>query len=338
MQDSKLSVIHFVRKPRPNFNYSIESIFQDIRLLLSARIKFTVFICDYFNDGYLSKILNIAEAFLRQKKDSIYHVTGEVHFLALLMHKKNVLLTIHDCRFMERKKGIEKQIIKWLYLSAPIKKSNYVTAVSENTKREIIQYTNCPPEKIKVIPNAVDIIYKPVYKIFNTQEPVILQIGTAANKNVSRLIEAIKNVSCKLVIIGNPTKDDLKKLQLNNIKFQIKFNLSNEELFSEYVSCDIVSFISTAEGFGLPIIEGNFVERAVVTSNISCMPEIAGDAACFVDPYNVTDIRKGILKLVHDQSYREQLILNGRKNRMRFDRGRIAEMYYELYQKISEQL
>ncbi|HEY2725961.1 MAG TPA: hypothetical protein VGI61_02225, partial [Parafilimonas sp.] len=65
-------------------------------------------------------------------------------------------------------------------------------------------------------------------------------------------------------------------------------------------------------------------------------PEVAGDAACLVDPYNVDDIRNGILKLINDKTYREKLIENGRSNKLRFDGRIIAEQYYELYKKIAE--
>ena len=89
------------------------------------------------------------------------HITGEVHFLNLFMRKKNVLLTIHDCRFMERKKGFAKSIMAWLYLKAPVKRSSYITAISENTKKDIIRYTACAAEKIQVIPDSINPIFKP---------------------------------------------------------------------------------------------------------------------------------------------------------------------------------
>jgi glycosyltransferase involved in cell wall biosynthesis len=330
----KIKVIHFQRKPRPGFNFSIESIFKDIRCRLKERVEFSVKTSRRLNDGYFSKFRNIIEAALRQEKYAIAHITGEVHFLNLLMSKKNVLLTIHDCRFMQRKKGIEKKMMGWLYLKAPLKKSAYITTVSEATKQEVIKYTGCDPQKIKVIPVSANEIFKPACKPFNKECPVILQVGAAENKNISRLAEALSGIPCKLIIIGTPKEYELKKLQEAGIDHTIKCDLSIEELYEEYVHCDIVSFVSTFEGFGMPIPEANFVERAVITSNISSMPEVAGNAACLVDPYNVESIRLGFKKVITDDAYRGRLIINGRENRKRFNARVIADAYYDVYKEL----
>jgi glycosyltransferase involved in cell wall biosynthesis len=110
--------------------------------------------------------------------------------------------------------------------------------------------------------------------------------------------------------------------------------LSEQEVIQKYIACDILVFVSFFEGFGLPIIEANAVERVVVTSNISSMPEIAGDAACLVDPYDIPSIRNGIIKVIENDSFREKLIENGRKNKARFTAEHIASQYYHLYKQL----
>lgn len=334
-EPGRIKVIHFQRKARPGFNFSIESIFENIRNSLKETVDFSVVTSSRFNDGYISKLLNIVEAGLRQKKNTVIHITGEVHFLNLLMRRKNVLLTIHDCRFMERKTGRAKKMLQWLYLKAPVKKAAFVTTVSETTKNEIISYTGCEAEKIKVIPPAVNAVFKPAPKIFNKTCPVILQLKASENKNLPRLIEAIKNIPCHLVIIGEVNSSDIDKLEQHTISYTIKSNLSTAALYEEYIKCDILAFVSTAEGFGLPIIEANCVERPVLTSNISSMPEVSGDAGCLVDPYDINAIRNGLLKIINDDAYRETLIANGRKNRQRFSAEVVADTYYRLYKKIA---
>jgi glycosyltransferase involved in cell wall biosynthesis len=225
--------------------------------------------------------------------------------------------------------------VGWIYLKAPVRKANSITVVSEATKAELIRYTGCNEKKITVIPVSVNEIFKPVPKKFNKEYPVILQLGTASNKNLSRLIEALQNISCHLVIIGDVEPADLKKLGIYKIQYSIKANLSLEALYNEYIYCDILAFVSTYEGFGMPIVEANQVERAVLTSNISSMPEVAGDSACFVDPFDVDDIRKGLVKLIQDDVYREQLVINGRRNCSRFQPMAIADAYYAIYQKMA---
>ena len=332
--DKKITVIYFQRKPRKGFNFSLEYIFNDVRERLKSKIIAEIKTASFYNTGIFSKIGNSIEVAFRQGRN-VNHITGEVHFLNLLMKKKTVLLTVLDCGFMHRKKGISEYFTGLIYLIWPVKRSQYITAISAATKSEIIKYTGCKPEKIHVVPVAVDDMYKPDPKIFNVDNPVILQIGTGPNKNINRLAESLKGLKCSVVIIGMLSEDQKEILNKNQIAYTNYYNLSNIQVIEQYKACDIVSFVSTFEGFGMPIIEANCVERAVITSNISSMPEIAGDAACLVDPYNVGDIRKGILKLINDDAYREQLIKNGRKNKLRFNGDVIADQYYQLYRKIA---
>jgi glycosyltransferase involved in cell wall biosynthesis len=84
----------------------------------------------------------------------------------------------------------------------------------------------------------------------------------------------------------------------------------------------------------MPIIEANCVERPVIAGNNSSMIEVAGEAACLVDAESIEEIRKGILKIINDKEYRENLIIRGRENRLRFDAQEIAAQYEVLYNRI----
>jgi glycosyltransferase involved in cell wall biosynthesis len=314
----------------------MEAIFEDIRTRLADKVSPTIYVSSHYNDGIKTKFYNIFEATRRESK-GVNHITGEVHFLNLLMRKSNIVLTVLDCRFMNRKSGsrLGSTLMNWLYLRAPIAKAQYVTTISEATKEDIARYTGCDPNKIIVIPVAINESFQPVPKAFNSAAPKILQIGTGDNKNLERLFKALENIPCHLTIVGRLSEEQEKRLKESGIDHTNKYNLSQEEIVAAYKACDIVSFVSLFEGFGMPIIEANTVERVVLTSNISSMPEVAGDAALLVDPYSVTDIRRGLKELINDEELRARLLANGRRNRERFSPQAIAEQYYQVYRSLA---
>lgn len=328
----KLEVVHFQRRQRPEGNFSLEFIFEDVRNKLRDKVDFRVVQAKHFSNGIVKRFLNVIDAVKYQGE--INHVTGDILYLNLLFDKRRTILTVLDCGFMNTDKTLLKAFYGTFWLKLPEKKAKYITAISQATKDDIIKYTGCDPDKILVIPVAVSEYFKPSPKIFNKNYPVLLQVGTAFNKNVSRLAEALAGIPCKLVIIGR-VSDELKELlQKNKIDYISKINLPLDELYNEYVNSDIVTFISTLEGFGMPIIEGNCVERVVITGNNTSMPEVAGDAACCVDPFSVEEMKAGILRIINDEEYRDRLIENGKLNRQRFRSDVIAEMYYDVYQRV----
>jgi len=162
----------------------------------------------------------------------------------------------------------------------------------------------------------------------------LLQVGTRQNKNLDRLVQAIDGIPCKLDIIGELGAETLRLLEQHKTEYSWATNLSKAAIIEKYIACDILVFASTFEGFGMPIIEANAVERAVVTSSISAMPEIAGNAACLVDPFSIESIRHGIKKVIEDDVYREALVEAGRKNKLRFEAATIANQYAQLYKEV----
>ena len=334
MDNRKIAVTFFQRKPNKEFNFSFEFIFNDIRKRLSPFINAHIKICSLYNSGFFSIVLNTIEASFRQSS-SINHITGEVHFLNLFMKRQHVILTVHDCGVVYRKKGILRKIVKYIYLILPLKKARIVTVVSEHTKTELLEITKLSNIDIRVIPVAIDERITPTHKIFDETAPSILAIGTGYNKNLPRLCDALNGISCSLIILGKLSETDIAVLNKNRIDYKNYVGLTDEEMHQQYRQADIVSFISTYEGFGMPIIEAQAVGRVIITSNISSMPEVAGDAACLVDPYSVDSIRNGLIKLIQDEAYRNELISKGFINSKRFDGQLIANKYLEIYKELS---
>lgn len=120
-------------------------------------------------------------------------------------------------------------------------------------------------------------------------------------------------------------------LDASGLDWSNRVGLTTEELLREYGDSDVVVFASIYEGFGLPIIEANMVGRAVITSCLASMPEVAGDAACLVDPYDARSIAAGILRVIDDDAYRELLVEKGFENARRFGPARSAAQYASIY-------
>jgi len=138
-----------------------------------------------------------------------------------------------------------------------------------------------------------------------------------------------------LSIIGNISSDNTELLNKFGIDYSSSVNLTDQEVFNKYVECDMLVFPSTYEGFGLPIIEAQTVGRPVITSNTTSMPCVAGGAACLVDPYSIESIRYGILRVINEDSYRNELVAAGFENVKRFDPDVVANSYYELFLKVA---
>jgi len=326
-----MRVVFFHRQPIAH-DFSIEILFEEIRKCFSAEIECVVATSRYPSRGVFPRLYNIIEAAC--KKGDVYHITGDVHYLTYLLRKKKTLLTIHDCGFLERPSRLKRYLYNWLWLIIPVKRASLISVVSQATKNELIKYVKCDPEKIYVIHDCVSSRFVPKEKMFNDRKPRILQVGTRKNKNLLRVIESLDGIPCHLDIVGHLTAEHQAALEKFHIEYSNSRNISTEAIVSKYQNCDLVTLVSTYEGFGMPIIEANAVGRPVITSNMGPMPEVAGDAACLVDPFDVSSIRAGIRSIISDQKYREQLVNNGYQNVLRFRPESIARAYVEVYTKI----
>ncbi len=325
-------VVHFHRRPFPG-QHSIEILFENMReAMQAAGTAIEVAKVPYFSKGLRARVANARWA--ARNQGDVNHITGDVHYLALALDSRRTILTVHDCFALERLCGLKRWLLKRYWFDLPVDHVAAVTVVSEETRRELIRYVPAAAAKTIVIPNAVSPMFRPTLREFCRDRPRILQIGTTPNKNLARLFAALEGLSCELHIVGRLPDTERSQLAAARIAYFNSQDLTEQEMFSCYCDADVICFASTYEGFGMPIVEAQWVERPVITSNRSSMPEVAGDGACLVDPFDVASIRRGIDRVIGDHVYREQLVDAGRTNRERFSLQAVADQYLELYRAV----
>lgn len=319
------------RKPVDNF-FSIEKVFGQLDGLDDGHFRIHKVNLPHSTSSVFNMLRNLL--FLRRQKADVYHITGDVHYAALALPRHRTVLTIHDCVFMLRPPGLKRSFFKWLYLDMPVRRCRLVTTISEATKQDIVKYTGCDPDKIVVIPNPPNgaIRYEPA--TFNQREPVILFIGSTPNKNLDRVITALRGIPCVLNIVGRIFAETLNRLESEGIVYRNSYHLTETQLADQYVQADLMLFPSTFEGFGLPVVEAQAAGRPLVTSDLSPMKDVAGAGACLVDPCDPESIRRGVLSVINDAVYRERLVADGFTNVKRFSPERATRHYKEAYQRV----
>lgn len=269
-------------------------------------------------------------------RPGIIHITGDVHYAALLNYKNKVIITIHDVGMVLRKKGLLKFVFWLIWFRLPLPKAKAITVISEKTRHELLEQIDLPKDIVHVIPNFVNPKYEFTKKEFNSNSFRILHIGTNDNKNLPRVIQALEGLGSKLIIIGKISNEIKIKLDHCLIDYENKISLTEDELHKVYIESDIISFPSTFEGFGMPILEGQAIGRPVLTSNIEPMTTVAGsNGALFVDPFSVMEIRQGFIKLIKNEDLRNKIVAAGIENAKKYSLENIAQKYKDLYESLN---
>lgn len=326
--------ISFINRRPAAGQYSLESYFERIAdSLRSLGVDLRSFTTPYFSKGLVSRLKTIY--FARQHQGIINHITGDIHFAALGLDPARTVVTVADCGRLHQLSGMKRELLRQLWFEIPLRRVAAITAISQSVKDDLLKWVpNLAAEDVHVVPVSISHRFAYSPKAFNEALPRILQVGTKENKNLPRLIQSLQGLHATLVIIGNLDKSLQHLLDTYNIRYESYSGLSEEDVVELYHGSDILSFASTFEGFGMPILEAQAIGRVVLTSNCTSMPDVAGDGALLVDPYSVASIRTGLIQLIQDRCLRELLIKRGLLNVRRFSSDCIAAQYLRIYQSI----
>jgi glycosyltransferase involved in cell wall biosynthesis len=330
---SRVEVSLFLRPPRPGQSYSIERLFGAIAAALpSDRYDVRWRVCPFKSTGIIRRLALIIWAACRQ--GDVNHVTGDVNFLGLLMPRSRTLLTIHDSASMRRLTGWRRWCYRVAWLQLPVRRSGRVTVISEVTLRETSSYVTVDRSKFVVIPNCIPLGVSAAPRPFSDGPPRLLAVGTGENKNLPRIIEAVSGLPCRLVVIGELSEAHRRLIVEHGVDVENHVRLDDASMAVQYEKADAVIFVSTYEGFGLPIIEAQATGRPVITSRRSPMREVAGAGACLVDPESVDEIRAAVLRVIHDPGYRAALVQAGVENTKAYAAPAVAGQYAAVYEEL----
>lgn len=278
------------------------------------------------NRSIMGMVRNVFFAIRNQGEVNLIFSPSESHLVPFL--KGRTIITYHDIgTILSSPSKYVRWFRKLTSLTIPLKFMDSVICISKHTRTELCDLFPAVEKKTSVIYNPYNPLLRYHPKRFNSDMPMILHIGTARRKNLLRVIEALDGIRCRLHIVGKLSEEQAESLKSHHIDYSQEMDVDFRRIIELYEQCDIVSFPTLYEGFGMPVIEANAVGRVVLTSRVTSIPEIAGDAACFIDPYDVGSIRNGFLRLINEPELRDRLINCGLENVKRFHIDRIVDEY-----------
>jgi glycosyltransferase involved in cell wall biosynthesis len=290
----------------------------------------------------LQKIIDISKHIVKPKMYS-GSITMMPNFYTGLA-KMNILW-IHDALYFEEhfvygcKSDVYYNFKK--HLISISRNAKYIITPTQYSKNKLITYLNCSEDKILVFPYQIS---KELYlSNFNSKDFhlktnkdnrevfKILFIGSAHyRKNLKQVLLTFKKFNqdvcrnSKLYVVSEPRKNILSTFDLydeinKTPNVSLLDNISNNEIIKLVSTCDVLLNPTLEEGFGLPNIESQFIGTPVISSNISCIPEVLEDSAILVNPLSTDDQISALLKIKNDETFRNNLIKLGKKNTIKYN-------------------
>jgi glycosyltransferase involved in cell wall biosynthesis len=270
-------------------------------------------------------------------------------------YKGRYVLTIHDLKhFSDRHLVKLRRHLLWrIWCNANLPRAGKLIAVSEHVKQDILHNFALHPDRIKVIPNGVDLRFTPctadpLFRArFNLPRRYVLFLGeTTANKNIRRAIDAVHlvrtrhNADVEFIVAGLPGTEDLmlkRYVESNHLQNEVRFvgYVDDIELPQLYANASVFLFPSLSEGFGIPPLEAMRCGIPVVAARATCLPEVLGDSAVWVDPQSTESIAAGLWSALEDEKVRNEAIAKGFLRAEQFSWTKMALETVNVYRQVA---
>ncbi len=294
--------------------------------------------------------------------DVVHYPYFDPFFLTLPFRKKHkTVVTVHDLTtlvFPEHFSSGAKGKLKWRLQKRSLRKADAIITDSISSQNDIAKFTGVAKEKISVVYLSAGEKFKKIKSTkdeinslrakYNLPEKFLLYVGDVTwNKNLPRLVEAVKIAGIPLVMVGkalgqvnidvkNPWNKDLMKVQKgvkDNPLFHILGFIPDEDLVLLYNMATVFVMPSIYEGFGFPVLEAMSCGVPVITTKEASLSEIAGESAYFVDAFNTENIAKGIETVWNDKNLQTGLSKAGEKQAKKFSWEKTARETVKIYEK-----
>jgi len=288
----------------------------------------------------------IKKALKKEKIDVFFSPDG---YLSLRSDVPQIA-TIHDINFEHFPKDLPFSARIYLRMFFPrfAKKANKIITVSEYSKQDLVATYNLDPSKIRVAWNGASDCFVPVHEDIQKEirakytetHPYFLYVGALhKRKNIQRLIQAFEKFKkssdskTKLLIVGDSMwkNQTFQNLVENSLQAEIVFtgHIPIEELAQITGSALALTYVPYFEGFGIPLVEAMKCGTPIIAGNKTSLPEVAGDAAVYCDPFNVEDISDKMIQLEESETLRTDLSQKGLERSKLFSWDRAAEIVWE---------
>ncbi len=332
----------------------IDNISTSISLLLSnnyyiskMNLVINSFLPNYFKHHHITNPLNKIYSILqlkRQKFDVFHPTYYDMYFTKYT--DKPFVFTAHDMIHEKFKDMFNLDDKTTEYKKYLTQKATKIIAVSENTKKDLVQIFGIDQSKIEVVYHGQSMFgNKSMLNNIKLKIPskYILYVGARhMYKNFNRFLYALEklfleHLDLSLVCTGgNGFNDEEKKIidSMNLSKRVYHYNLDDEQLAYLYKNAQLFVFPSLYEGFGIPILEAFACKCPLVCSNTSCFPEIATDGAVYFDPYSIESMQESINKVLKDKELRKKIISKGTERLKYFSWKKTAYNMKKVYESI----